>query len=264
MPVKEITAKTLLEFLDHALQVAQGGVRWFRGQGCATRTLTPSLMRKAKARDAAEMLQVESRLLTRFRQRSLPFWPEGYPQSPWEHLFAMQHVRIPTRLLDWTENALVAAYFAADHDPARCECKTQACRPTVWVLDPIAFNQANPRFSGYGSSITILTTTEDITDPWRPGAEALVMAPDPIAIYGTHNSARIVAQQGTFTVSGKEATPLEELSLVTNSSDILTKIELDVAATELLNQLEVLGIHRSTVFPDLEGLGVDITKAEIK
>lgn len=39
---------------------------------------------------------------------------QKFPPSPWRSLFGMaQHYGIPTRLLDWSESAKIAAYFAA-------------------------------------------------------------------------------------------------------------------------------------------------------
>jgi len=175
----------------------------------------------------------------------------------------MQHFGIPTRLLDWSENALTAAYFAGDHRPELCECASGSCAPTVWVLDPVEFNRANARFKGYGDAITVLTTSESTTDPWKPGTEEVVMAPDPVAIYGTHNSTRIAAQQGTFTVSGKDRTPLEEGVDIQDRAGVLVKITLKSSGESLLAELSKLGITRSTVYPDLQGLGADIAKAEL-
>ncbi|MPY12216.1 FRG domain-containing protein [Arthrobacter bussei] len=187
---------------------------WFRGQGCNTHELNPSIWRRMRLKafpdpvSSAQVLDLETRLITRFRQRSLPYWPAGYPQTDWEHLFAMQHFGLPTRLLDWTTNLLMAVYFALDHDVSRCPCGTDRCVPTIWLLDPVKLNRSNPRL--HGLPIEVLATSDKHVNHWEPGVEDAVFAPDPIAIYGTYNSDRIAAQHGTFTVAGKSMTPLEE------------------------------------------------------
>lgn len=62
----------------------------------------------------------------------------GFPPREWESIFAMaQHYGIPTRLLDWSESAYVAAYFAASeaanklHENPRLNRR----RLRVWALD---------------------------------------------------------------------------------------------------------------------------------
>jgi hypothetical protein len=205
---------------------------------------------------------MEERLITRFRQRSLPFWPEGYPQTDWEHLFAMQHFGVPTRLLDWSESAVVGIHFAADHHPTRCECGG-GCHPTLWVLDPVQLNRLNSRLDGYGEAIGVLATSDDAIDPWAPGTEDTRFAPWPVAIYGTHNSSRIVAQQGTFTVAGKNDSSLHEAPAITDNNNVLQKLEIAADHESVMDQLKLLGVTRGTVFPDLAGLSHDITTAEM-
>lgn len=244
-------------------EMEHGGQRWFRGQGCHLRKLRPSLARQVQPFDPAAMLKQEERLITRFRQRSLPYWPEGYPQDDWEQLFSMQHYGVPTRLLDWSENALMAAFFAADHDPTRCECGDGSCLPTIWALDPVLLNRNNPRLDGYGEAMGVLATTDEALDPWAPRTEGVRFGPEPVALYGTHNSARIVAQQGTFTVSGKYDVPLEEGKAATSHDGVLEKITILGERDQIMIDLKMLGITRGVVYPGLGGVAHDITAGEL-
>ncbi len=233
------------------------------GPGCEARSLTPSLVRRINPFSASAMLETEQRLITRFRQRSLPFWPEGYPQTNWEHLFADAALRSPNRLLDWTESAMTAAFFAADHDPTRCECGRGSCRPTVWVLDPVALNRHNPRFDGYGEAMTVLATSDKALEAWEPGTEETRFAPRAVALYGTHNSARIAAQQGTFTVAGKHHESLDATPAVADNDGVLEKIVVAAGHEDLMKSLRVLGVTRAAVYPDLASLSIDISNMEL-
>lgn len=236
---------------------------WFRGQGCGTFNLEPSLIRKLRDISASgdvvikDVLDMETRLLTRFRQRSLPFWPAGYPQSDWEHLFAMQHYGIPTRLLDWTTNLLMAVFFTLEHNPASCPCGGD-CEPTIWILDPIKLNQTNPRLDGL--PVGILATSDKQAENWEPGVDETLFAPAPVAIYGTYNSARIAAQSGAFTVGGKRNEPL---NIVADQDGVLMKVSLTASRSEIQAQLRLLGVSRSTAYPGLAEAAHDIAEEEI-
>lgn len=170
----------------------------------------------------------------------------------------MQHYGVPTRLLDWSESALSGLYFSADHDPKRCTCANKDCSPTLWVLDPVRLNELNPR--RHGMAPAVLTSKD--AGQWRPNVSAAEFAPLPVAIYGTHNSVRIAAQQGTFTVSGKDTEPLEGTSLGVEDG-VLERITLECSHTDILNALRVLGATRASVYPGLPGISTDITNAEV-
>jgi len=261
MALVESHAADLAEALGTLFSSGDDRVRWFRGQGCHHRPLRPSLIRRLTPYTTRELLDMENRLITRFRQRSLPYWPEGYPQNDWEQLFAMQHFGVPTRLLDWSENAVMAAFFAADHDVGRCECDGHDCCPTLWVLDPNELNHRNSRLDGYQPAI--LATSDSAIDQWSPGTAENHFAPWPVAIFGTHNSPRIVAQQGTFTVSGKEAAALEATPAVTDHNGVLRRIVIRADHADLMSQLRVLGITRAAVYRDLGSLSSDISTEEL-
>ena len=81
MPVERRQVEGLEGLLREVLTIVKGfepgRFLWFRGISCATYPLLPKIMREGKTGD--QVLDRERRLATRFRQRSLAYWPAGYP-----------------------------------------------------------------------------------------------------------------------------------------------------------------------------------------
>lgn len=258
MPYTELHVGSTTELINVVLELGRkcdGRPLWHRGHTSINHTLTPSLYRKLASAD--DIFKTERRLLTRFRQRSLPYWPAGYPQNDWEHLFAMQHYGIPTRLLDWTENLLVGLYFAA------LPSDTPHIEPAIWTLDPVSWNQSAKQLQDF-TDVGILTTDSDELKPYaaitREGQDLVQRYVTPLAIYGTHNSPRIVAQRGAFTVSGKSLDGLEQFG--SGTPEALWKIALNYERKTMVSDLTTLGFAESMVFPDLVGLSKEITVTE--
>lgn len=310
MPIGEYTvtsAAQLVELVNGIRrEFGDGRPLWFRGHQCSDFSLTPSLYREIASFDTA--IQRERRLITRFRQRSLPFWPAGYPQTDWEHLFAMQHNGVPTRLLDWSENLMVALYFALHPEHAHGaptgsavpagavneqhaavvvhgaidgpeavaavpapapgegvaapEVKDVAapCHPVVWCLDPVAWNRAVLR--EFAEDVAILTTGDSELEKYGPEIENRLLARPQtgVAIYGTHNSPRIVAQRGTFTIAGKSTQSMEQLSATLSNETLLWRIGIYGDVADVAFELATIGVTESMVYPDLPGLALELRK----
>lgn len=258
MPVEERQIKNLQGLLAEVLRISAETYEsflWFRGVDCSTHQLLPKIARDG--REPIDIFERETRLLTRFRQRSMAYWPSGYPQNDWEHLFAMQHYGMPTRLLDWSENLFVAAYFALAGSP---DHKHEGdCIPVVWCVDPVAWNRATPVLSEYGASIQVLTTADDELEPYRP-ATTRKRNKSPIAIFGAHNSDRIVAQRGTFFVWGNETKSLDHVAAELPAT--LWKLQLTGSRAELSRDLQRLGFGETMIFPELSYLAKELSRTE--
>ena len=240
--------------LEIGAGVPEGQFLWFRGLGLSSHSMLPKIMREGHQPD--EIFERERRLLTRFRQRSMAYWPAGYPQSDWEHQFAMQHYGMPTRLLDWSENLFVAAHFAL---APLATPPAEEDLPAVWCLNPVVWNRSAPQLRDYGESIHVLTTSDDEIDAYRPETSKRRLR-FPLAIFGSHNSDRIVSQRGTFMVWGNDNTSLETFTDETPAPVWKLRIRGDRLA--LARELSTLGFGETMVFPELSSLATELTRIE--
>src|SRR5215472_15457567 len=91
---------------------------WFRGEPDVDTALTPMLYRHGLAPH-------ENALLQMFRARAGGFQdvvPMRDHTDQW--LFLARHAGLPTRLLDWSEAALIGLFFALKEDS-----------PVIWMLN---------------------------------------------------------------------------------------------------------------------------------
>ncbi|MFT3831625.1 MAG: FRG domain-containing protein [Opitutaceae bacterium] len=104
---------------------------WFRGHERIDYMLTPSVLRRPPGETAAYIDEVS--LYRHFQTMN----PDAGPRdaTAFERLALMQHYQAATRLLDWTENLLVALYFAV-RNPADDGVADAA----VWLLNARRLN----------------------------------------------------------------------------------------------------------------------------
>lgn len=226
---------------------------WYRGSSDGGHKLVPSLFRHTVKKKIEELSQLESDITTRFVQRSQPFLDRTL-KNDWDKLFLMQHYGVPTRLLDWSENPFVAAYFALSGYERH---KKDAA---FWMCDPIIWNRSALQHISFGGGV--LDESSDQLHTYAPGTPIPQMPKHPIMIYGTYNSPRIVAQRGGFALFGQG---LEEMEKVykqdTFAKGCLKKLVIPKDKILLIREsLFRKGFTESVVFPDLEGLSRELKR----
>lgn len=253
-------ASTLKDYtqLIEAIKPSADAPVWFRGIGKAAYELLPSLYRHPSKRDVAELVELEGNLLTRFRHRSIPY-QDRPPGNDWELLFLMQHYGVPTRLLDWSENPFIALYFAIT--------AAESCRVSgdfiedaaVWILNTKLWNGhiLSPYWNG-----RILSVPDGPLEAYKPTSDMKTLGSEPVAIAGLHNSQRIVAQRGAFTIFGHNNLPMERIyDDKSFPPDALLKVVLPQHdLTTLRDSLFGIGYADSMIYPDLSGLAKEMKR----
>jgi hypothetical protein len=245
------------------LQGKAGTPLWFRGASKRTDELVPGLYRHKVRKKREEFIDLEHALMTRFRQRSIPYHTRDL-RDDWEALFFMQHHGVPTRLLDWTENPFTALHFALMTAKRERTASGQMRYPgaaCVWVLDPFAWNSAALSRISYAGGP--LAPGDADLEGYLANSPTATLSPLPVAMYGAHNSPRIVAQQGVFTIFGEERRPMESMvrdgTIPARALTMMTfsASKIDALRTSLLGH----GITESTIYPDLEGLAREMKRS---
>lgn len=222
---------------------------WFRGLKAEDYDLTPKIGRPPLN------TRYEEIFLSRFKSKttpcmdrisSLPF--SGPPSTYWSWLFLMQHFGVPTRLMEWTQDALTALVFAVD--TTGLSPREADKDPVVWCLEPARLNES---FSFF----------DDLEKGYIPNVEEdmvyILFGPDsgsaygskPCAVTASAASPRMLAQKTAFTVF-----PLVERGLPLNrfsdSGEFLYKIRIGKEfRAAIQEQLRHYGITRQALFPEM-------------
>ena len=254
---QKLVANSVAEFLGIAAEFTsrwfikeKNWGPWFRGHGDERWELMPKLYRNHPPKRGIRI--VEDELRQEFTMRA-PSLTSELPKNSWEWYFLMQHHGAPTRLLDWTESALIALYFAVRE-------KRDKSDAAVWVLEPWLLNGAVlgveeviPPGLGEG----LFKADVDRYKDWLPNRYEIsgdLRKELPVAIYPTHFSRRISSQRSCFTIHGSRPDGFDRLPDEALAG--LAKIIIPVATVgQVEDDLAVAGIDELTIFPDLDGLG---------
>jgi hypothetical protein len=221
---------------------------WFRGHANSEWKLIPRLYRGL---EPGSNVREEDDDAREHFIRSAGSLSDVRPADKWDWYFIMQHHGAPTRLLDWTESALIAIFFAVRESDGFHDA-------TVWALDPWELNKKVVRKKEVLPPGEPGITREDRNryDRWlrERFAKRQHWPRRPVAVYPRHSTRRIAAQQSCFTVHGSDRRGLEKI--VPQLGLPLVEITIPSWAVGSVQRcLKTCGVDETMIFPDLDGLG---------
>jgi hypothetical protein len=224
---------------------------WFRGQRDEKWPLEPGLLRPPYTNDPPK----HERGFKALHACYGPSLCDDYPASWIDQLVLMQHRGCPTRLLDWTEGALVGLYFAV----ARLGAEGDTCDASVYVLAPVAVTMLLPEQFFLKRMVTSTTLRQRDVEDYVKG-EYLSELPftTPIPFIPTYVDARILAQKGRFTLHPLVDGALRQSAQGTEPAPLMRLRIQGTAKREIYMQLAAAGITETTLFPDLDALSREL------
>jgi len=212
-----------LKWFSHYIEMIEAftdnSLTLFRWQNC-DKPLLPRIARN-------KTMELKETIIFEEFKRKCPRFINVVWKNDWELLAIAQHHWLPTRLLDWTKNPLIALWFACDKEKIGRKDKW-----VVWLL------------SAFDDDIININT---LSSPFK-GERTKIYQPNDI-------SERIISQSGWFTVhkrnnsDGWKFVPFERNKFY---QDRLIKIEINKKFFKKFRKiLSTMGVDESTIFPDI-------------
>lgn len=188
----------------------------FRGQSDKNWEVLPKSGRKDFIEKYTEL--ITEQMIFKSWIRYAKYHLTKYPDNNWDWLAIAQHHGLATRLLDWTKNPLVSAYFACSDNYDR---------------DGVIY---------YYLLNHLVDFDEKKTEPFEMKGFNV--------FFPSGFASRIINQRGIFTITDKPEIGLKK-QLKSNLKEIIIPKELK---KEILQSLDFYGINKMSLFQDLDSL----------
>lgn len=245
----------------------------FRGEAKADYTLIPALYRTTTSQDITYKIYMESdcerSIIHQFITEAMSYADSISTEDIFRWVQYAQHFGVPTRLLDWTANPLVALYFAC--------CSNPQANGKIYILHPDLYAQIVNKDN---KNNMIGKTIKD--EVYKTIWEKEKTFSYPIIFKPYYFDKRMSAQSSWFMVWGERKKPLdkiiEELEMsgkgsswfrVRNKEGIIYETTQEDTALSsivipsdnkkmILHELNRVNINKATLFPGLDGIGAAV------
>ena len=218
----------------------------------------------------------EQRILQHFRQEAAAYVTQNRDESDIWWVELAQHYGVPTRFLDWSENPLVALYFA-------CENNSQEEEAVVWMLNRLNYNryikELDPAYAFIEDEAARRQAISNLIGLPECQGGACQLSPLRLPfLYSPYLfDGRMSAQSSWFMVWGNNMRPFQQMIDEQNymklldedcppcdgddSDDFLYQFVIPVCAKQqIVRELNMLGINGKSLFPGLDGVGKHIER----
>lgn len=275
-PSRETPRRSVGEFLDAVTDIRNywrpddDEELWFRGEKMYRDTrLCPQLYRppeRGRLKPIADLLEIERQLYDDF-QRCGAQLTDAHPEDDWDWYFLMQHHGGPTRILDWTDGALVGLHFALRNTELVPEDDA-----LVYVLQPYLLTEhlkSLPHYDALESEWKVFcrdNPAEDFADdewdyiylPVDELREKFPLPSVPLLWDTAHITRRFGAQRSRFMLLGSDPLWVQKIA---DTKDWMKVITIDAASIpQIRGELRQAGMTESVIFPDLDGLGRELLR----
>lgn len=261
--MREVRIESLIDYIAFISGLSEHTVS-YRGAKDPVEDMKPTVVRSwqhsrviradtRRGEQPLELWEYEERLIENFQRQSLPFL-ETTPGCHLNWLAVAQHHQLPTRLLDWTRNPLIALYFATNN-------RGGYAKPEQWADVYVFLWEVSDHADSHRHMLPL-----DTLPVMKPRGKGLIAATDrdrdrdgaaadAVHLFSPPNlSSRIASQEGLFS--------FEEQLSETSFPDLaererlrLTRITVPgPARLDILKHLDRLGVETGKLFPDLPGL----------
>lgn len=271
--MKTYVAESLTEYIKLVEKIGSNDTeKWYRGQNKCEYRLSPSALRNIYAIEDQRGYKIDppfldntcsgsnnlvaylpvDKMVEEFSKKAKKYLEYDVSTNiEWECI--AQHYGIPTRVLDWTTNAINALFFAVGDCTIGKTNKKDikyffdsqgfgSGGGAVFVINPIEINKMTVPIKDFEKNPIIFDAVEDT----KLLEECLHNMIPPVCFSGFNKEKRISRQAGKFTTTGTLVWPMDYYTVLQKQ---IVKIFIPYSAYESIRcQLSALGITHDTIY----------------